>query len=297
MDTHSQSPTFFDVENSVDVVNARMSAATDPRLREIMTAVVKHLHALVREVSLTPEEWFKAIRFLTEVGHTCTEWRQEFILLSDTLGVSMLVDSINQHRPEGSTENSVLGPFYLPGAPRYPMGTNICLDGLGEPVVVSGRVTDSRGEPVAGALLDVWQTNDNGFYDVQQKGIQPEWNLRGVFETGADGRYWFRSAKPRYYPIPDDGPVGGMLKAMGRHPYRPAHLHFIISAPGYDTVVTQIFAPDCPYLEEDAVFGVKQSLVGDFRHENDPKEAARLEVANPFWTVEWNVILAPTTAA
>lgn len=297
MDTLPQSPTFFDVEHSVDVVNARMSAATDPRLREIMTAVVKHLHALVREVSLTPDEWFKAIGFLTEVGHTCTEWRQEFILLSDTLGVSMLVDSINQHRPEGSTENSVLGPFYLPGAPRYPMGTTICRDGLGEPIVVSGRVTDSQGKPVAGALLDVWQTNDDGFYDVQQKGIQPEWNLRGVFETDADGRYWFRSAKPRYYPIPDDGPVGGMLKALGRHPNRPAHLHFIISAPGYDTVITQIFAPDCPYLGEDAVFGVKQSLVGDFRHQDDPKEAARLEVANPFWTVEWDIVLAPTTTA
>ncbi|MDC6684778.1 6-chlorohydroxyquinol-1,2-dioxygenase, partial [Leclercia adecarboxylata] len=137
--------------------------------------------------------------------------------------------------------------FYLPGAPRYPLGKNICLDGLGEPLVVSGRVTDPDGRPIAGALLDVWQTNDDGFYDVQQKGIQPEWNLRGVFESDVEGRYWFRSAKPRYYPIPADGPVGALLKAMGRHPIRPAHLHFIISAPGYERAVTQIFAPDCPY--------------------------------------------------
>ena len=162
----------------------------------------------------------------------CTDWRQEFILLSDTLGVSMLVETINNRKPSGATETTVLGPFYISDAPRYPNGANICLDGKGEPLVVRGRVTDIDGKPIKGALLDVWQANEEGFYDVQQKGIQPDMNLRGVFETDADGRYWFRSVKPQFYPIPDDGTVGKMLKAMGRHPFRPAHIHFIVGAHG-----------------------------------------------------------------
>lgn len=284
---------YFSEENSVAAVNARMGADIDPRLREIMTVTVSHLHAAIKELRLTSEEWMQAIQFLTQTGHMCTDWRQEFILLSDSLGVSMLVDAINHQRPAGSTENTVLGPFYLPDGPQYDNGTNICLDGKGEPMLIEGRVLDGAGAPVAGAKLEVWQTNEDGFYDVQQKGIQPDWNLRGVFESDSDGRYWFRSVKPRYYPIPDDGPVGKMLAKLGRHPNRAAHLHFIVSAPGYDTVVTHIFTPDCRYLAEDTVFGVKESLIADFRHIDDAPRAAELGFANPFWHVEWSFVLAP----
>jgi catechol 1,2-dioxygenase len=264
---------YFDEEASVDVVNARMGTDIDPRLREVMATIVKHLHAAAREIEPTHGEWMKAISFLTSVGHMCSEWRQEFILLSDILGVSMLVDSINHRRPNGATENTILGPFYVPEAPRYPAGTNICLDGKGEPLVVRGRVVDTHGKPVAGALIDVWQTNDDGFYDVQQKGLQPDWNLRGVFTADADGTYWYRSSKPRYYPIPDDGPVGKLLGGLGRHPNRAAHIHFIVSAPGFDPVITHIFTPDCQYLDQDAVFGVKESLIAWFDHITDEDEA------------------------
>lgn len=284
---------YFTREHSAEVVNARMAPDADPRLREIMSSVVRHLHAAVEEVGLTTEEWFKAIQFLTEVGQMCSEWRQEFVLLSDTLGVSMLVDAINHHRPAGATKNTVLGPFHVRGAPRYENGADISLDGKGEPLVVRGRVTDAEGHPVEGATLDVWQANEDGFYDVQQKGVQPEWNLRGIFTSDAEGGYWFRSAKPRYYPIPFDGPVGRMLSALGRHPNRAAHLHFIVSAPGFEQVVTHIFTPDCPFLAEDAVFGVKNSLIADFRLDHDAQEAERLGVASPFWRVDWDFVLTP----
>lgn len=235
----------FAADRSVEVVNACMGADVDARFREIMGIVVTHLHAATREANLTSGEGMSAIRFLTAVGHSCTDWRQEFILLSDVLGVSMLVDAINHQRATVATENTVLGPFHVAGAPRCENGTNICLDGKGEPLLVGGKVVDTLGNPIPGASLDVWAANDEGFYDVQQKGIQPDYNLRGVFTTDADGGYWFRTVKPRFYPIPDDGPVGQMLAALGRHPNRAAHLHFIVAAPGFDTVVTHIFTPDC----------------------------------------------------
>lgn len=283
---------FFDAARSADVVNARMGADISPRLREVMTILVNHLHAAVKEAQLTSEEWMTGIEFLTATGQMCSDWRQEFILLSDVLGVSMLVDALNHDRPEGSTENTVLGPFYVPGAPHYENGANICLDGKGEPLLVRGRITDNAGNPVAGATVDVWSTNDDGFYDVQQKGIQPDHNLRGVFTTDAKGEYWFRTAKPRFYPIPDDGTVGKMLAALGRHPNRAAHLHFIVAAPGFDTVVTHIFTPDCQYLTGDTVFGVKHSLIADFRQVDDPAEAARNDLSAPFWAVDWNFVIA-----
>ena len=169
----------------------------------------------------------------------------------------------------------MLGPFYIEGAPKLDNGANISLDGKGEPMVVTGRVTDTAGKPIAGALLDVWQANDDGFYDVQQKGIQPDMNLRGLFTTDADGRYWFRSAKPNYYPIPDDGPVGKMLKALGRHPYRPAHVHFIVGAKGFAPITTHYFVSGDPYLETDAVFGVKESLIVDFTRNDDRRRMAK----------------------
>jgi catechol 1,2-dioxygenase len=288
---------FFTEADSAEVVNARTAPETDPRLGEIVAVVVKHLHAAVKELRLTNDEWFRAIEFLTRTGQSCNEWRQEFILLSDILGVSMLVDAINHDRPDGSTENTVLGPFYVANSPRYESGANINLDGKGEPMVVRGRVLDLYGKPIAGALLEAWQTNIDGFYDVQQKGIQPVNNLRGAFTTDANGEFWFRSAKPLYYPIPVDGPVGNLLQLLGRNIYRPAHLHFIVSASGYDTVVTHIFTPDCQYLTEDPVFGVKKSLIADFKKVEDLAEAEKLGFKAPFWSVDWNFVMAPKASA
>ena len=252
---------YFTEENSAEVVSGRNRNASDERLKRAMEVIVRKLHEAVKEIEPTQDEWMRAIRFLTDTGHKCDDWRQEFILLSDVLGVSMLVDAINSRRPTGASENTVLGPFHVDGSPEYEMGANICLDGKGEDMVVRGRILDTGGEPVEGAKIDVWQANDEGFYDVQQKGLQPDFNLRGVFRTGPDGDYWFRATRPRHYPIPADGPVGELLGLLGRHPYRPAHLHFIVEAEGYDRLTTHIFDPDDPYLDSDAVFGVKESLI------------------------------------
>ncbi len=282
---------YFSEESSAEVVISRMGPDTPARLREIMSSAIRHLHAMVKEVRLTQDEWMTAIQFLTKTGQMSTDWRQEFILLSDTLGVSMLVDTINNDH-SGATENTVLGPFYVANPPHYENGHNICLDGKGQPLVVRGTVADVAGKPIAGATVDAWQTNEDGFYDVQQKGVQPDMNLRGVFTTDVNGEYWFRTAKPRYYPIPGDGPVGAMLAGMGRGVNRAAHIHFIVRAPGYSEVVTHVFPPDCPYLEIDAVFGVKQSLIGDFRLSEDFSEAERLGFKAPFWKLDWDFALA-----
>ncbi|MBB3259855.1 catechol 1,2-dioxygenase [Paraburkholderia bannensis] len=288
-----QSFPLFDEAHSAEAVNARIGPNVDPRTREIASAVVRHLHAAVKEIEPTHEEWLAAINFLTNTGHMCSDWRQEFILLSDVLGVSMLVDAINHRRPTQATENTILGPFFVDGLSISDNGTNICRDGKGEPLVVHSRVVDIKGAPISGATIDVWQTNDDGFYDVQQQGIQPEGNLRGKFTSDADGRFWFRSVKPRFYPIPDDGPVGKMLGKLGRHPNRAAHIHFIIEAPGFETVITHIFAPDCPYLQEDTVFGVKESLIGRFEHVEDADAAEKLGFTSPFWSVEQDFVLKP----
>ncbi len=281
----------FEEARSAEIVNARIGADVDPRTRQIAETVVRHLHAAVKEIEPTHDEWLAAIRFLTETGHMCTDWRQEFILLSDILGVSMLVDAINHRRPGAATENTILGPFFVDGIPVLPAGANVCLDGKGEPLVVEAQVVDVSGSPVRGAIVDVWQTNDDGFYDVQEKGHQPEGNLRGKFESDEQGRFWFRTVKPRDYPIPDDGPVGKLLAKLGRHPHRAAHIHFIIQASGYDTVITHLFAPDCPYLGEDAVFGVKESLVAQFDKVEDAARAQLLGVTAPFWHTSWSFVL------
>jgi protocatechuate 3,4-dioxygenase beta subunit len=290
----SSSP-YFEEARSAEVVNARMAPNADERLRQVMTVLVKHLHAAVKEIEPTHEEWFAAIRFLTETGQMCTDWRQEYILLSDILGVSMLVDAINHRRPSGATPNTILGPFYVANSPVYENGANVCLDGKGEPLVVAGCVTDLEGAPIPNAKLEVWQTNDDGFYDVQQKGIQPDSNLRGAFTSDTEGRYWFKSVKPRHYPIPSDGPVGKLLAAMGRHPNRAAHLHFVVSAPGFERVITHIFTPDCPYLPEDAVFGVKRELIAEFKKIEDPEAGKRVGFPTPFWSVSWDFTLATST--
>lgn len=287
---------FFTEANSVDVVTGRNRNAEDERLKQVMEVITRKLHEAVKEIEPTQDEWFKAIMFLTKTGQLCNEWRQEFILLSDVLGVSMLVDAINNRKPSGASESTVLGPFHVAGAPKMPMGANICLDQKGEDMVIHGRILDTAGNPVANAVLDVWQANDEGFYDVQQKGIQPDFNLRGVFRTGEDGRYWFRAVKPKFYPIPDDGTVGKLLAALGRHPYRPAHLHFILKADGFETLSTHIFDPDDPYIESDAVFGVKKSLLARFDRVEDAGRARQLGFDGWFWEVDHDFVLARAPA-
>lgn len=289
----TQEQGYFTEENSADVVISRNANAKDARLAEVMGAITRHLHAAVKEIEPTQEEWFEAIQFLTKVGHTCNDWRQEFILLSDSLGVSMLVDAINNRKPSGASESTVLGPFHVPDAPELPMGSDICLDQKGEPMLVKGRITGTDGAPIDAAKIDVWQANDEGFYDVQQKGLQPDFNLRGVFRTGPDGSYHFKGVKPKFYPIPDDGPVGQMLEKLGRHPYRPAHLHYILEADGYETLITHIFDPDDPYIHSDAVFGVKESLLAKFELIEDADKIAAAGFDRPYYEVVHDFVLAP----
>jgi protocatechuate 3,4-dioxygenase beta subunit len=283
---------FLTESNSVEAVLSRFESSNNPRLKAVMTSVIKHLHAVVRETEPTFEEWLTAIDFLTRTGQKCDDRRQEWILLSDTLGISMLADAINHRKPSGATETTVLGPFHVEGAPVKAMGDNVNLEGKGPPLVMSGRVLDRQGKPIEGATLDIWQANDEGFYDVQQPGIQPDMNLRGIFKTGADGRFWFKTALPRYYPVPTDGPVGELLKALGRHPYRPAHIHFMINAPGFGELVTHLFVRGDPYLATDAVFGVKEELIVDFEKHDNALEAEKQGIGNPFFTANYDFVLA-----
>ena len=282
---------YFTEENSADVVCARMKAAKNERLAEVMESAVRHLHAFVKEVEPTIEEWEQAIGFLTDTGKMCDDKRQEWILLSDVLGVSMLVDTINTRRPSGATENTVLGPFHVEGVPEREMGDTVSEDGKGEEVYVSGKVTDIDGNPIEGAIIDTWQASHDGYYDNQQPDIQPEHNLRGIFRTRADGTYNYRAILPCSYGIPDDGPVGVILRGLSRGSMRPAHLHYIVSAPGYETVTTHYFVKGDPVLEDDAVFGVKESLIAVFEQHDDSVLATKLGVSNPFRTVEANFVL------
>lgn len=255
---------YFTESASVEAVNDRMGDSIDPRLAEVMGKLVQYVHTFIKDVKLRPEEWDIAIDFLTRTGRMCSGERQEFILLSDTLGVSMLVDAINNQRPEGATENTVFGPFHVEGAPIRQMGDKITLDGKGETCLFEGRVLDLDGNPIEGATVDVWSDNADGYYDVQQPDIQPKWNNRGRFITGPDGDYSFVGIKPVAYPIPDDGPVGQMLGHLGRHPFRPAHVHYLVTAPGYQRLVTHTFVGDDEYITSDTVFGVKRSLVAPY---------------------------------
>ncbi|WP_372836141.1 dioxygenase family protein [Puniceibacterium confluentis] len=257
---------YFSEEHSDEIVNARMGDDTNPRLRTVMASLVRHLHAFAKDVELRQDEWDVAIDFLTRTGQICTDERQEFILLSDVLGLSMLTDAINNRRPDGATENTVFGPFHVANAPIREMGASINLDGKGESCLFEGRVIDTQGMPITGACVDVWSDDADGFYDVQKPGEIPKWNNRGRFITGPDGTYSFVGIKPVSYPIPDDGPVGRMLGKLGRHPFRPAHLHFMVTAPGHDTIVTHTFVAEDSYLSDDTVFGVKETLIAPFEH-------------------------------
>ena len=244
----------------------RFGESDSERFKEVISAAIRHMHAFVKEVNLTPDEWFTAIEFLTATGQMCDDKRQEFILLSDVLGVSMMMEMVNNRRSAGETESTVLGPFHTDNAPTLEMGDAItALDGH-EVVVMSGRVLDASGQPVAGARLDVWQAGPDGKYDVQKEdGV----DLRGVFTSDDQGHYEFRTVKPEFYPVPTDGPVGRLLAASNRHPFRPAHIHFKITAQGYHPLITHLFVAGDNYLETDAVFAVRDSLIVDLTQADD----------------------------
>ncbi len=280
--------------NLTDAVLAKLEGASDARFKRIMTSLVKHLHGFLREVELTEQEWMTAIQFLTATGQKCDDKRQEYILLSDTLGVSMLVDAMNHRSPSGATESTVLGPFYVADAPEIPLGGNIAEGVEGEPTYYSGRVRAADGKPIPGATLDLWSTDGEGWYDVQLKDGQ-SMRARGKIKTDADGRYSFWTVKPVSYPIPTDGPVGKMLLKMGRHPYRPAHTHMIVSAPGYENVATHVFVEGDPYLESDAVFGVKNSLVAEFKRQEPGVAPDGKRMDRPYYTIRFDFGLKPAT--
>jgi hydroxyquinol 1,2-dioxygenase len=283
----------FTEETATGAVAASFEQAPDPRLRAVLASLVQHLHGFVREVEPTFEEWERAIGFLTATGRRCDDQRQEFILLSDVLGVTMLVDAINHRKASAATESTVLGPFHMVASPERELGDSIDLVGTGQPCVVTGRVTSLDGGPLPGALVDVWQADDHGFYDVQRPDAQPAGNGRGLFACDGDGRFWFRTVTPSAYPIPTDGPVGALLTATGRHPFRPAHIHLIVAADGHLPVTTHVFVAGSPYLDSDAVFAVKQTLIRDFAVVDDPAEAAGYGVEAPFRHAHFEVVLQP----
>jgi len=271
---------------------ASFDGADDERLRRLAQVLTRHLHAFATEVGLTQGEWEECIRILTETGHITDDRRQEFILWSDTLGLSMLVDALANPLPSGATESTVLGPFYVPGSPLRPHGASIAEEVAGAPAWIHGKVLDLDGGPIPGAELDVWQNGDDRLYAVQNAEA-PEDHLRGRFTTRDDGSYAFLAVRPVPYTIPDDGPVGRMLAATGRHPWRPAHVHMIVRAPGYRTLATHIFDRESEYLDSDAVFAVKPSLLREFvrRPADDPERPDGVE--GEWFSVENTLVLAP----
>src|SRR5947208_2673000 len=282
----------FTEDTLTDAVIARLKDVDNPRFRQIMTAAVKHLHAFAREVNLTEEEWFEGIKFLTAVGQKCDDKRQEFILLSDILGLSMMVCALNHKTAPGATEATVLGPFFAHGAKQYEYDGDL-REGCtikGEDTLVSGRVLTTAGKPIPNATLDIWQAKADGIYDVQTGG---EFELRGRVKVNAKGEFAFKSYKPKFYSVPDDGPVGELLRATGNHKMRPAHMHAIVSAPGYQQVITHVFVEGDPYLDADAVFAVKDSLVGKYHKIDSPEEAKKLGMPCPFLRLDLDFRLAP----
>jgi hydroxyquinol 1,2-dioxygenase len=253
-------------ENITQAVLAQLVDMPDGRLKGILSSLIEHLHAFARETGLTESEWKQGIDFLTATGQMCTDTRQEFILLSDTLGLSQLIVAQNNRRATSATEQTVFGPFHVEDAPILQSRADIANGASGEPCFVTAQVVSGNGEPLSGAMVDVWQADAEGFYDVQGDDWAPDdMALRARFITDAAGRLTFRSVRPKGYPIPTDGTVGVMLDAMNRHPMRPAHIHFMVKKPGFDTLVTHIFADNDPYLDSDAVFGVLSSCLGEFR--------------------------------
>jgi protocatechuate 3,4-dioxygenase beta subunit len=286
--------TDFTEETAADAVIESFAPSTDPRLREVLASLVRHLHAFARDVELTIPEWERAIDFLTRTGQKCDDKRQEFILLSDVLGMSMLTETITNRKFGVATESTVLGPFHVVDSPVRELGDDIDSVGSGTPCVVTGRVASTDGTPLPHATLDVWQANDQGFYDVQQPGVQEIGNGRGLFTADEAGEFWFRTIVPRYYPIPTDGPVGELLKATGRHAFRPAHIHFIVTAPGHRDLTTHMFVAGSEYIESDTVFAVKKSLVVDFKEVTDTEQAKKWGMPVPFRHAHFEIVMQPS---
>jgi len=271
----------------------RLKGVKDPRFKQIMTSAIKHLHAFARDVKLTEEEWFEGIKFLTAVGQKCDDKRQGCILLSDVLGLSMMVVALNHKTAPGATEATVLGPFFAHGAKEFGYGGDLRVGATmkGEDVYVSGRVLSVDGKPIAGAVLDIWQAKADGIYDVQDP--EAELELRGRVKASANGEYAFKSYKPKFYSIPMDGPVGDLVRRTGNHHMRPAHMHAIVSAPGYQQVITHVFVEGDPYLDGDAVFAVKDSLVAKYGKVASKDEAKKLGMPSPFLRLQWDFNLSP----
>jgi len=270
----------------------RMVNAPNPRVKTLMTSLIRHLHEFARETQLTEAEWFEGIKFLTATGHKTDDKRQEFILLSDALGLSMLVIAQNNRKPEGCTEATVFGPFHVPGTVQFANGADISNGAAGQPCFVNARIKGLDGKPVPNASIEVWQADAEGLYDVQYPG-NDEHRARGVLHSNAQGEFFFKSVLAEAYPIPSDGPVGAMLTAMGRHPWRPAHMHFWIEAPGYERLVTHVFRDQDRYLDSDAVFGVRSSLITHWdRHEAGPTPGGGVS-DTAFYTLDFDFVLNP----
>ncbi len=286
----------FNEKTITDAVIQRFSSATEPRIKEVCTSLVTHLHDFVRDVRPSYEEWEYAIDFLTRTGKICDGNRQEFILLSDTLGVSMLVDAVNNPTEGPVTQSTVLGPFFVEDADEFELGANIAGGMKGMPAYVSGAVSSEDGAPLVGATIDVWHSDDAGFYDVQQLEALGGNAGRGRFYADANGKFHFWTIKPTCYPVPTDGPVGEMLNAQGRHPWRPAHLHFMIQAPGHRKLVTHIFDRADKYLDSDAVFGVKDELVRDYEDQPAGVAPDGTKRDAPYCTIAYDFVMAKKAA-
>lgn len=294
----------FNEENSAEIAVASLANMEDGRLKEVLASAMRHMHSFIREVRPTTKEWEAGIEFLTAVGQACTPTRQEFILFSDTMGVSMLVETINGAEGQmrefddvAPTASTVLGPFHMTESPVRQLGDHINQTGRGETLVVEGRVTDPEGNPLVGAHVDTWASDSEGFYDVQLEGVVEPGTGRGLFTTDENGYYWYKTVMPRYYPIPVDGPGGDLVLKANREPYRPAHLHFIVDADGHKTLTTHAFVSDCEYIERDVVFAVKSSLMRDFERVDDAAQAEKFGVEAPFRHVRFDVVLAPEESA
>ena len=272
-------------ETITQAVVARLETTPDPRLKEILTSLVRHLHDFAREVKLTEAEWMQGIQFLTATGQMCDAKRQEFILLSDTLGLSMLTVAMNNDKPLGCTEPTVFGPFFLEEAPRFALGDDVANGAKGEPCLVRGTIKSLDGTPVPNALINVWQADADGNYDVQYAHLaHPQ--ARGILNADDQGRFHFKTILAEAYPIPSDGPVGNMLKATRNHPWRPAHLHFMIEAPGYERLITHVFRDHDQYLDSDVVFGVRSSLIADW-----------VKLPDGSYSLDFDFLLNPLPAA
>jgi hydroxyquinol 1,2-dioxygenase len=271
--------------NVTDAVIHSFENSKSPRLKFIVSRLVTHVHDFAREVNLSHDEWNLGLKFLAQIGHITDDKRNEFVLTSDVLGLSALVDLMNT--APGATQGSALGPFHEAGAPLLENGANLIRNNRGEHVVLQGRVLSIEGEPIAGALLDFWQTAENGLYPQQDSQQDPD-NLRCRIHTDKDGRYCLKTIKPGGYPVPYDGPVGALLRAGNRHAWRPAHFHWIVSADNFAPIVTEVFNADDPYIEGDAAFGVRESLIVRFERRDSPNEATIFGVENPFYLVNFD---------